>query len=88
MESSTYCVVELNMNGNHLVLDQILDYNRANGVEVLLPQEVLTSGDRLVGFDYSAVRTVLSSKDISARAAIVVLNQHIELFALQPAGAQ
>lgn len=78
----------MNMNGNHLVPDQILDYNRANGVEVFLLQEVLTSGDRLVGFDYSAVRTVLSSRDISARVAIVILNQHIEVVALKPAGAQ
>ncbi|CAI6372470.1 unnamed protein product [Macrosiphum euphorbiae] len=71
------------MNGNHLVPDQILDYSRANGVEVLLLQEVPTSGNRLVGFDYSAVRTVLSCKEGSARAAIVVLNQDIEVVALQ-----
>jgi len=71
------------MNGNHLVSDQILDYSRANGVEVLLLQEVPTSGDRLVGFDYGAVKTVLSCRDGSARAAIVVLNQDIEVVALQ-----
>ncbi|CAI6375300.1 unnamed protein product [Macrosiphum euphorbiae] len=80
MNSSTYCVAQLNMN---LVPDQILDYRRANGVEVLLLQEVPTSGNRLVGFDYSAVRTVLSCKEGSARAAIVVLNQDIEVVALK-----
>lgn len=83
MNSSSYCVVQLNMNGNSLVPDQILDYSRANGVEVLLLQEVPTSGDRLIGFDYGAVRTVLSCRDGSAGAAIVVLNQDIEVVALQ-----
>lgn len=83
MNSSTYCVVQLNMNGNTLVSDQILDYSRANGVEVLLLQEVPTSGERLVGFDYGAVKTVLSCRDGSAGAAIVVLNQDIEVVALQ-----
>ncbi|KAL4101171.1 hypothetical protein QTP88_021192 [Uroleucon formosanum] len=75
--------VQLNMNGNHLVSDQILDYSRANGVEVLLLQEVPTSGNRLVGFDYGAVKTVLSCRDGSAGAAIVVLNQDIEVVDLQ-----
>ncbi|KAE9523227.1 hypothetical protein AGLY_016374 [Aphis glycines] len=57
--------------------------NRANGVEVLLLQEVLTSGERLIGFDYGAVKTVFSCRDGSAGAAIVVLNQDIEVVALQ-----
>ncbi|KAL4101177.1 hypothetical protein QTP88_021197 [Uroleucon formosanum] len=83
MSASTYCVVQLNMNGNHLVSEQILDYSRANGVEVLLLQEVPTSGNRLVGFDYGAVKTVLSCRDGSAGAAIVVLNQDIEVVDLQ-----
>ncbi|KAE9523199.1 hypothetical protein AGLY_016432 [Aphis glycines] len=73
----------LNMNGNSMVPDQILDYSRANGVEVLLLQEVLTSGERLIGFDYGAVKTVFSCRDGSAAAAIVVLNQDIEVVALQ-----
>ncbi|KAL4134718.1 hypothetical protein QTP88_006440 [Uroleucon formosanum] len=70
---------QLNMNGNHLVSDQILDYSRANGVKVLLLQEVPTSGNRLVGFDCGAVKTVLSCRNGSAGAAIVVLSQDIEV---------
>ena len=52
-------------------------------MEALLLQEVPTSGERLVGFDYGAVKTVLSCRDGSAGAAIVVLNQDIEVVALQ-----
>jgi len=39
MNSSSYCVVQLNINGSFLVADQLMDYSRANGVEVLLLQE-------------------------------------------------
>lgn len=79
MIGDRFSVIQQNVNGQALVSEQLLDYCQANGVEVLLLQEVLTSGGRLLGFDYSAAKVVLSCREGRAGAAIVVLSQDIEV---------